>query len=467
MTDDLTRPGNLQLAQASGEGNTNQDIVAVTQPPNGGETILPSLANRVYDLRFDPRLAQVRVVDADGDGDLDVVLLFNAGTPEQSRIVFVDMVEAAQSGLAPALQVGEQQFGADVVVRQAQILAGEQPTLEATATAGPEAEGTGVTEYDDNLGNLIDLLNAQGVIPGVEMAFPSIEPTVAEEDEDSAESAGLLPPIAFGFSVISVEGELVGIPGSEVSVGGFVYRFDVGEENDISDNIRGTDAEDGVTTAFTITSLPDIGVLVIDRGSDGILDEVYGVSDAFIPAAQALPPGGLDISSDDTVFSFLPIEEVIAEPLNGSVPDSSGFTYFTTDSDGLNSDQATIEIRLAAPVTVVGSNEDDEDGQPEPHTVPNPNEEDSGPILGGSVADLLVGDPGGAEVSGQFNVAIVVDVTGSIGPDNIATLNAAVEDFVQQIIDRDIADRTVLRLITFAERSGQTTPGLQISKTCT
>ena len=60
MTDDLTRPGNLQLAQASGEGNTNQDIVAVTQPPNGGETILPSLANRVYDLRFDPRLAQVR-----------------------------------------------------------------------------------------------------------------------------------------------------------------------------------------------------------------------------------------------------------------------------------------------------------------------------------------------------------------------------------------------------------------------
>ncbi len=467
MTDDLTRPGDVQLAQASAEGNTDQDIVVVTQPPNGGEIILPSLANRVYNLRFDPRLAQVRVIDVDGDGDLDVVLLFNADTPDESRIVFIDMVEATQSGSAPLLRVGEALFGADIVVQEAQALAGEQPTLEAAAPQGPEAEGTGVTQYDDDLGTLIDLLDAQDVIPPVEMAFPSIEPDETEEDVDSAESLGLLPPTAFNFSVISVEGELVGIPGSDVTVGGFVFKFDVGEENDISDNIRGTDAEDGVTTAFTITSLPDFGVLVIDRDSDGILDEVYGVSNAFIPAAQALPPGGLDIDSDDTVFSFLPIEEVIAEPLNGIVPDSSGFTYFTTDSDGLNSDQATIEISFAAPVIVVGSNADDEVGQPEPHTVPNPNEEDSGPILGGGAADILIGDPGGAEVTGQFNVAIVVDVTGSIGPDNIATLNAAVEDFVQQIIDRDIADRTVLRLITFAERSGQTTPGLQFSKTYT
>ncbi|MHC4181626.1 MAG: hypothetical protein ACYSWU_29390, partial [Planctomycetota bacterium] len=164
MTEDLTRPANLQLAQASGEAAATQDIVAVIQPPNGGEIILPSLANRVYDLRFDPRLAQVRLVDADGDGDLDVVLLFNAGTPEESRIVFVDMVEAAHSGLAPAMQVGEQRFGADIVVRQAEALAGEQPTLETTAPVGPDAEGTGATQYDDDLGTLIDLLNAQGTI---------------------------------------------------------------------------------------------------------------------------------------------------------------------------------------------------------------------------------------------------------------------------------------------------------------
>jgi len=467
MTDDLTRPGAVQLAQASGGAIPIQDVVVVTQPSNGGEIVLPSPANRVYDLRFDPRLAKVRVLDADGDGDLDLVMRFNAGTPEESRIVFVDMFEATQSGLAPMMRVGEEQFGADIVVQKAQALAGEQPTLETAAPSDPEAIGTGATQYVDDLGNLINLLDAQDVILGVEMAFPLIELDETEEDEDSEGSSSSRPPVAVDITAISAEGELVGIPGSDVIVGGFVSELDVGEENDISDNIHGTDAEDGVTTDFTITSLPDIGVLVIDRDSDGILDEVYGVSDAFIPAAQPLPPDGIDIDSDDTVFSFLPTEEVNAEPLNGIVPDSNGFTYITTDSDGLISDQATIEIDFPDSVTVIGSNANDEDGQPEPQTVPNPNEEDAGPIFGGGNADVLIGDPGGAELFGQFNIAVVVDVTGSIGPDDIATLNAAAEDLVQQIIDRGIAEKAVIRLITFAVRSDQTTTGLEFSKTFT
>ncbi len=41
MTDDLTRPGDLQLAQVSGEAIPNQDVVAVTQPPDGREIFLP------------------------------------------------------------------------------------------------------------------------------------------------------------------------------------------------------------------------------------------------------------------------------------------------------------------------------------------------------------------------------------------------------------------------------------------
>ena len=77
MTDDLTRPGDVQLAQASGAAIPNQDVVVVTQPPNGGEIVLPSPADRVYDLRFDPRLVKVHVIDADGDGNLDLVLRFN------------------------------------------------------------------------------------------------------------------------------------------------------------------------------------------------------------------------------------------------------------------------------------------------------------------------------------------------------------------------------------------------------
>ena len=151
MADDLTRLSDVQLAQASGEALPYQDVVVVTQPPNGGEIVLSSPANRVYDLRFDPRLAKVRVVDADGDGDLDLVLQFNAGTPEESQIVFVDMVKSAESGLAPVMRVGEEQFGADILVQKARAMAGEQPTLETAAPSGPEAIGTGATRYEDDL----------------------------------------------------------------------------------------------------------------------------------------------------------------------------------------------------------------------------------------------------------------------------------------------------------------------------
>ena len=165
-------------------------MVVVTQPPNGREIILSSPANRVYDLRFDPRLAEVRVIDADGDGDLDLVLRFNAGTPEESQIVFADMVAATQIGLTPMMQVGEALFGADIVVQKAQALAGEQPTLETAAPSGPEAIGTGATRYDDDLGNLIDLLDAQDVILGVQSTFPVLEPTVAEDDEPGSEDPG-------------------------------------------------------------------------------------------------------------------------------------------------------------------------------------------------------------------------------------------------------------------------------------
>ena len=275
MTEDFTRADDIQLAAGAAEGEgcpeegdgaeacaaaggvfgeaQAQDAVTVVPPSDGGEIILQAAPGEVYDLQFDPRLAEVRVIDVDGDQDLDVVLVFNAGTADESRIVFMDMVDAAQSGNPPVLQIGNAQFGADVLVQQAQALTGERPTLETAAPSGQEAEGTGATQYDDNLGTPIDLLDPQGVIPPVEMVFPSLEPTVAE---DPLLDTPPLPPTAFGSSVTSVEGELIGIPGSPVTVGGFFYEFDVGEENDISDNIHGTDPEDGVTTVFTITSLP-------------------------------------------------------------------------------------------------------------------------------------------------------------------------------------------------------------------
>ncbi len=270
MTDNSMRPGDVQLAQATAEGTTGQTVVPVFQPPSGGEVILPSLPDRIYDLRFDPRLAQVQIVDADADGDLDVVLLFNAGTPEQSRIVFVDMVETAQSGASPMLQIGEARFGADVVVQQAQALAGEQLTLETTAPAGPEAVGTGATHYDDDLGTVIGLLAPQGVIPPVEMTFPSLEPTVAEDDllEGSEVPTGSVPlavddanrgpEITRGPTNLIIVFDRSDSMADDPNVPGFSERLDL--------------AKAALADLFqAVGSQGDVNVLVIDFASEAAL----------------------------------------------------------------------------------------------------------------------------------------------------------------------------------------------------
>ena len=91
------------------------------------------------------------------------------------------------------LQLGESQFGAGLVVRQAQALAGEQPTLETAAAERPAAVGTGVSEYNDDFGELDGLLEAQGGLPPQSLSFPSLEPDpeddlLLEDDTPSARS---------------------------------------------------------------------------------------------------------------------------------------------------------------------------------------------------------------------------------------------------------------------------------------
>jgi hypothetical protein len=599
MTDDLTRSGAVQLAQASGGAIPIQDVVVVTQPSNGGEIVLPSPANRVYDLRFDPRLAKVRVFDADGDGDLDLVMRFNAGTPEESRIVFVDMFEATQSGLAPMMRVGEEQFGADIVVQKAQALAGEQPTLETAAPSGPEAIGTGATQYVDDLGNLIDLLDAQDVILGVEMAFPLIEPDETEEDEDSA--AGL------GLTVVGDDPDTGDVPEASIVGAPLVaesefaeFTIELSNQSDFDSTLNVTVSDSGSGIGFAtggtgepadylntsleffdgtswvpfangssvtvpagdtslqvrVTTLDDAGnpifegpeafqIALSDAGDPGVTvnatpatgtinddDSVTGgdpdtgdvpdvtIGDAsadegerlvftvtlsnssFEAITLALSTAGSGVNSatdgidyenvnfevstngvdwvaaggaDVTEITFAPAATLLFVRIDSFIDDlnemDETFTLSATATSGTigKVTNGTGTIIDTTPILVVGTEADDAGTTGPTHTVPNPalGAPNQGAIIGGGGGDVLIGDPGGAEVFGQFNVAVVVDVTGSIGPVDIVTLNAAVEILVQRIIDEDIADKTVIRLITFAVRSGQTTSGLESGKTFT
>jgi Ca2+-binding RTX toxin-like protein len=196
MTEDLTRVHEDPaegLATSAGEGNAETgsagllsagaagvvgqfvlgqagETISINRPAPGQTAEIQAVAGQTYVLNFLPGAARVRVVgdelvlgfDDDGDGAID------------SRIVFLDMVDVAAAPAAPLFQVAGITVGADALVRQALALEGEDGTLDDVA-AGPGALGGGGSAYDDNFGDVLDLLSAEGVIPPVQLAFGTLE----------------------------------------------------------------------------------------------------------------------------------------------------------------------------------------------------------------------------------------------------------------------------------------------------
>ena len=317
MADDFTRTDDIQLAANPGQGadcaqagdgaedcvtagGGAQAVVAVAQPADGAEVSLAATAGQVYDLRFDPRQAEVRVIDADGDGDLDMVLVFNAGTAAESRIVFQDMVEAAQSGNPPLLQSGGSQFGADAVVQQAQALAGEQPTLETAAPGNEGPAGTGVTQYDDDLGSSLELLDAQGVIPPVEMSFPSLEPTT---DSD----APLDVPAPTVEARIGAGAEFAPVVMKEDAAGGFDGDDFVGDPDTLVS--FSAEASNGFLTTIVVTGFDNVAGWDFDMSlvEAAVLD--LGGSFSFDGATLTIDLSGLGQTAFASAFAANPPED--------------------------------------------------------------------------------------------------------------------------------------------------------------
>src|SRR3546814_10424419 len=95
--------------------------------------------------------------------------LFPDTTLFRSRIVFLDLVTIAEGGDAPTFQIAGVDIGSEVLLGQALALAGQDDVPLDDVAAGPEATGGGTSVYSDNLGDVLDLLAAQGVIPPVEL----------------------------------------------------------------------------------------------------------------------------------------------------------------------------------------------------------------------------------------------------------------------------------------------------------
>lgn len=92
------------------------------------------------------------------------------------------------------------------------------------------------------------------------------------------------------------------------------------------------------------------------------------------------------------------------------------FTYTVRDGDGdLKTTTLTIYLDNVTPppLLVVGTNDDDRGSSTPDHTIPNPDGEPDGDIVGGTQGDVLVGDLGGY-TSGSYNLTFMLDVSGSM-----------------------------------------------------
>ncbi|WP_085899735.1 DUF5801 repeats-in-toxin domain-containing protein [Kiloniella majae] len=169
MTDGLTNTGNETVSGEEGKDllvGQAASALEVTAPA-GGETKTISLEKgQTATLSFDATAATpvlegndfVLTFDSNGDGSAD------------SRIVFENLVENAQGADAPVLVIGGIELSSNLLIGQAQALA-EGETLETAAGAGAGPQGGGGSTYDENLGDIIDLLQAQQGLGGTGLEF--------------------------------------------------------------------------------------------------------------------------------------------------------------------------------------------------------------------------------------------------------------------------------------------------------
>ena len=116
--------------------------------------------------------------------------------------------------------------------------------------------------------------------------------------------------------------------------------------------------------------------------------------------------------------------------LNGT---TDQFTYTLTDADG-DSDKTTLTLNGIAPNLIVGENVDDIPGSTTPWEVGG----GIGQINGGGASDILIGDVGGATMKEQkrdYNIVLMLDVSGSMAEERIALLKLAVNNLMTDFHD--------------------------------
>ncbi|NIA72501.1 hypothetical protein HBA54_28330, partial [Pelagibius litoralis] len=343
MTDDLTRgfEGQDDTSAESAEntyvtGNEGSTAVVgqaaapvnVSRPAPGQTVEIQTTAGQTYNLDFAPGGAQVQVDGAnfilafDDDGD---------GTPD-SQIIFLDMVTVVEGGDAPTFTVAGTEVGADVLLSQALALAGTDDANLETA-AGPGAQGGGATEYNDDLGDIIDLLLAQGVIDPTLLEFNliDIEPDIIElalelEDEFAP------PPLLINEIGVSVALEIPSLPGSDEPSDTLPGGEGISDE--LSPSFDEVDVKEKEPEEYNFIELLNNSddALSTEDLTVEILNPDGAVVTFAIPDGITIPAGGFIVFyqlADDLVDDGVGVETIVAR-----IFDSEGNVVGGFDIDG-------------------------------------------------------------------------------------------------------------------------------------
>ncbi|WP_299377209.1 VCBS domain-containing protein [uncultured Kiloniella sp.] len=364
MTEGFATTGNETVSGEEGQDllvGQAASAIEITAPA-GGETKTVSLERgQTATLNFDATAATpvlegndfVLTFDSNGDGSAD------------SRIVFQNLVEDAQGADAPVLVIGGIELSAGLLIGQAQALV-DGETLETAAGAGAGPQGGGGSTYDENLGDIIDLLQAQQGLGGTGLEFGLL--AGAEDISDPAEGT-------FDLSFLTVTTEIPddGGEGGENFVSGtFSGGFEdwqpnqhLGDESTYPMQVEFnfTPADNETLDSVVINALPD-GVTLYIGGTDAANIFAGSFPVTILPedydAIFILPPA--DSDADITVNAIANI----SDPDSGdsaSIPatavavvDAAADKPVFNDDGGLNGD-GLVDMYLLQDLTGSFSND--------------------------------------------------------------------------------------------------------------
>jgi VCBS repeat-containing protein len=282
------------------------DGVTLLQPAPGQTLVVDAEAGQRYIVGFDPADAQVRV-----DGN-NLILVFGDG----GEIVIRGLGEVLGGPGQPLFEIAGTEIPGAPLFQQAAALteaengaAASVPTLE-TAAAQEGVPGTGASQYRDDAGEPISLLDAQGVIPPVFLEFGLIDREATD------------PFIANSAPHVPAQEALVDEAALDLTL----------DVNDLA--VGSVEGSNPSSTGETVT-----GQLA---ASDPNGDPLTFMAGIFIGSF-----GTLQINADGT-FTYTLTTNSLDHTTQGTSPDGvvDQFTYTVSDSSG-NAASGTLTVKVA------------------------------------------------------------------------------------------------------------------------